>query len=195
MIDDLLNIARAQLKEVNTFLNKLNVNCIMLDSGEIVADWNRGEITSGAEDINGIGGYIRYAGKIEYAPVSSRSTNNKKTSSCSDQIGVDVPLKFVVYNFDEGKEFNMIRLEEKLTNDLLNINFSAAISYETQLSLELITSDINSHDVWKSEIGSIKTGNSYFQMLSIDFKIKFVRSKMKADCFEDCDIFNNEEKC
>lgn len=196
MIDEIQKIIAQQLKEKNKYLNRIDVNCIQMDSGHVVLDFNRNEVYSGASDIVGVGAYIRYTTRFQYSPVTPNERKNKRTSSCNNQHAVEVPLRMVIYNFDDSKEFNITRLEEKITNDIMGVSFSSYNGAETQISIEITDSVNNPHDVWQSEIQMpVKEGNNFFQMLAINFNLTFVRSFMKEDCFEDCFVFNNDTKC
>lgn len=189
MIDKILDIIKEQFLESNPFLDRMDINCIRLETGEIVADYNRNEINSGAEDMKGVGSYIRYNGIIEYSPVT------RKRSSCKQNYDVSVPMRLVIYNFNDSKEFNMIRLEEKVSNALMVISFAAHNGFEKSLSIELTSSNPKSDTVWINEIGKEREADNFFQMLSVDFNLKFVKSEVSPECFESCDVFNNEEKC
>lgn len=195
MIDELLKLIGEHIFKKNPYLNKVHTNCIMLEGGQVVADYNRNEVYEGATDIIGYGGYIRYNGKYEYEKVKGGSSNAKMSSSCESSHAVSVPLRLVVYNFEGGKEFNQARLEEKLQNDLQKVSFVDYEGAESTINIELVSSDTNSHSVFKSEFGDMDKGDSHYQMLSVDFNLTFVRKALKDECFDNCDVFNNDSKC
>lgn len=189
MIDELLSLIKTQVHANNTYFNKFSVNCFQDDNGNIVADFNRQEAYEGATDVYGVGAYVRYTGNIQYS-------EPKKITSCNMAAEAVVPLRLVAYHFDDSKEFNIARLEEKLSNDLMSVSFAAHTGQETKIELVLVDSDLNSHDNWKREMGRpMAEGNNFFQMVAINFNLKFVRTQMKQDCFDDCFVFNNDTKC
>lgn len=195
MIDELLKNIGEYILEKNPYLNKLHVNCIMLDGGQVVADYNRNEVYEGAEDITGVGAYVRYNGKYEYTKVTGASVGSKRSSSCETAHDVSVPLRLVVYNFEGPREFNQARLEEKLQNDFQNILFNGYEGQESNIDVQLEGSDTNPHSVFKSEFGDKAKQDAHYQMLAIDFKLTFVRKALKDGCLEVCDVFNNNDKC
>lgn len=189
MIDQLLSIIKTQVLSKNSYLNKFSVNCIENAEGQIVADYNRGEVYEGAEDIYGMGGYVRYTDSIQYSEAKKTTSNNKGRLT-------SVPLRLVVYNFNEDKEVDTVRLEEKISNDLDGVDFSSHTGAETQIEIVFDSADLNASRNWDREIQKPrKEANSFYQMISIDFNLKFVRTQMDEECFVDCYVFNNADKC
>lgn len=187
MVLDIIEYIGDAILVQNPFIDSFGANCIKLPSGEIVNFISKDKENFGPSDIKGIGAYVRLDPTITY----TEQTN--KYTSCAPKLLASIGFRFVVFQVNAVENrLHPVRLEQKITSDLLKVSYKQYQGYEQNIKLEVGSSNLDFYANFVEEIGKDYNIGADAVIIAQNCTLSWVQSA--EDC--ECNVFDTVcDKC
>lgn len=137
-----------EILSANPYIDVFGANCITTKDGRVTNFIGAEKSDFGPSDISGIGSYARIEPTIEYSDIV-----NKK-SSCKQDTRGSIKFRLVVFQVNAvDNVLNPAKLENKIWGDLRNINFNDYVGNESQIVLNVDSSNLDFSANFRQEVG------------------------------------------
>jgi len=192
MLSKIFDYIGEQLQIMNPWINSYGVNCVSLPIKNGDTTFNRIVNLEGEEkedfsfdDTKGYGFYIKLNPAINYAP-------GRRLTSCEDVFVQGANFTFVFFSINSDIELSPLKLLNLFTNNFRNINFGAYTGAEKGIKIGLLSSNPNSTEIFKTEIGKDYDFGSNLVSVSINARLSYdlITPTCEPSCLNDL-LINN----
>lgn len=177
MVLDIIEYIGDAMLVQNPIIDSFGANCIKIKSGEIVNFISKDKKDFTPSDIVGVGAYVRLDPTITY-----REQTNKFTS-CAPKLLASIGFRFVVFQVNAiENRLHPVRLEQKITSDLLKINYKQYTGYEQNIKLEVGSSNLDFSANFLEEVGKDYSIGADAVIIAINCTLSWIQSAENCEC-------------